>query len=867
MRLTAPRTFAAAALALATAAGTLTAATAATAAAPTVAFIAEIHYDNAGTDTGEFVEVQLPAGSSSAGLSVVRYNGFDGTVYGTDALPAVTAPADGPAVAVLDYPSNGLQNGAPDGLALVDATGAVLELLSYEGVFTATSGPATGLTSTDIGVAETGTEPAGQSLSKRPDSAGSYAWQPPAASTKGQVNPVLPPPAEPPCERTPTYEIGAIQGTGPSAAVTGPVSVRGVVVGDTPGLGGFYLQDADGDGDPATSDGIFVASPVPVGLGDTVAVAGEASERFGQTQIASSGDVQVCQPGSAADLPAPAPLDLPAGDEPREAVEGMLVAPQDDLTVSEVYALTRYGELTLSQGGVLVQPTEAARPGSAEALAVATENARRRIILDDASNASTSATNRPYLSPTTPVRVGDVLAFAEPLVLGYGFNAWRLQPADGSPEGVFAPQDTRPATPDPVGGDVRLGAFNVLNYFLTFTGPDARGADSAAALDKQAAKTVAAISALGADVVTLMEVEDTDSTGYSPGNADTAVADLVGRLNAAAGAEQWAYVPLPAELYAVQRDVIRNAIIYRRDVVAPVGDPVGLVDESVWFNAREPQAQTFVKDGDVFTVVANHFKSKSPGTPTGDNVDTGDGQGPWNGDRRRQAASLADFTDRLRASTGDDDVFLLGDFNSYSQEDPVVDLATRGFTDLGPVLDPGRYSYVFNALSGSLDHAFATAAATAKVTDLAYWTTNAVESFAYQYDGDPSLYAPDPYRASDHNPVLVGVDVQERCFGLRPTIVGTPGDDVITGTNRRDVIMGLGGDDQISGLTGGDVICGGAGDDVISGGGGRDRLNGGFGADRLAGDNGDDTLVGGPGEDVLDGGRGRDTLVQEGAES
>ena len=112
-----------------------------------------------------------------------------------------------------------------------------------------------------------------------------------------------------------------------------------------------------------------------------------------------------------------------------------------------------------------------------------------------------------------------------------------------------------------------------------------------------------------------MEIEDTDSTGYGDGTPDQAVADLVGALNAAAGFDKWAYVPLPDELLAVDRDVIRNAIIYQNDVVQPVGDPVGLVDESVWFNAREPIAQTFVKDGDRFTVVANHFKSKSDSTP------------------------------------------------------------------------------------------------------------------------------------------------------------------------------------------------------------------------------------------------------------
>ena len=105
-----------------------------------------------------------------------------------------------------------------------------------------------------------------------------------------------------------------------------------------------------------------------------------------------------------------------------------------------------------------------------------------------------------------------------------------------------------------------------------------------------------AINALGADVVTLMEIEDTDSTGYAPGNADAALADLVGRLNADAGAAMWDYVPLPQELYAVDRDVIRNAIIYKPAEVDTVGDPVGLVDEDVWFNAREPQAQTFTSD-------------------------------------------------------------------------------------------------------------------------------------------------------------------------------------------------------------------------------------------------------------------------------
>ena len=590
------------------------------------------------------------------------------------------------------------------------------------------------------------------------------------------------------CDLDPTHEIGAVQGTAATTPLAGEqVTVRGTVVGDVPGFSGFYLQDPDGDQDASTSDGIFVFSPVAVDLGDTVAVSGEAIEFGGQTQIVSSQDVDVCADGTAADLPVPSALDLPADDAARERLEGMLVRPADALTVSEVFALTRYGELTLSEGGVLVQPTEVARPGTPEAAAVVAGNAARTVLLDDGRDDSRSLTDRPYLSPDTPVRVGDVLEFAEPLVLGHGFGEWRLQPADGTADGVFEPDDTRTLAPGPVGGDVRLATFNVLNYFLTLGGAG-RGADSPEEFEEQAGKIVPAIRALGADVVTLLEIEDTDTTGLTPGNADTALADLVRRLNEATGAEVWAYVPLPQELYGVPRDAIRNGIVYRTDRVQPVGDPVGLVDEAVWANAREPQAQTFAADGDAFTVVANHFKSKSPGDATGDNADDGDGQGQWNGDRVRQARSVAAFAAGLAQRTGDQDVVLMGDLNAYSQEDPVEELRAAGWTDLGERFDPGRYSYVFDGLSGSLDHALATAALTAKVTDVVHWNVNSVESAAYQYDGDPALYAADPYRSSDHDPLVVGIDLDERSQGLVPTVTGTEGDDVLPGTHGRDVV-------------------------------------------------------------------------------
>lgn len=152
--------------------------------------ISEIHYDNAGIDAGEAIEVSAPAGTSFASWSIVLYNGSGGAVYDTDALP-LTAPivCGARQVVVLTYPANGIQNGSPDGIALVGPSG-VAEFLSYEGPFTAVGGPATGLLSTDIGVSENGSEPLGQSLKRD----GFGGWSGPSASTFGTCNDEDPPP-------------------------------------------------------------------------------------------------------------------------------------------------------------------------------------------------------------------------------------------------------------------------------------------------------------------------------------------------------------------------------------------------------------------------------------------------------------------------------------------------------------------------------------------------------------------------------------------------------------------------------------------------------------------------------------------------
>jgi predicted extracellular nuclease len=709
-------------------------------ATPTDARITEIHYDNSGTDTGEAIEVTAPSSVDLKGLTLVLYNGNGGGVY--DTRP-VSRPATGQNAATTPYPSNGIQNGDPDGVALIAPSGAVIEFLSYEGTFTAVGGPADGMRSVSIGVREAGTEPAGQSLQR---DLATGVWSGPKAST-------FAPDAEPLCAGARTVPIGEVQGDGAASPCQGAtVTIAGTVVGDTQqGLSGFFVQDA-GDGDPSTSDGIFVfGSRAPqVALGDQVTVIGKVSEFNNLTEI-SQDSVQITGSGM---LPAPTDLPLPSSDAQREALEGMFVAPTADLTVTEVFSLDTFGEIQLAQGGRLVTATEAAEPGPAAA-AVAAENARRSIVLDDGVSAQLNTqappAAPPYLTVDDPVRVGDT-AVLESVVLSQRLASYRFEPADGTSEGTtFAATNPRPVAPDAVGGDLRIADFNVLNYFVDFPsefGDKARGATDADELAEQQAKIVTAITALDADVITLHEIEN--SAILTPETPYRALETLVDALNQAQGPDTWRYVRAHEA-----SDVITNAIIYRVSAASPVGEPMKPVEGVVWDNAREPIAQTFRSRGEVFSVIANHLKSKGSGCGAGSDDPQ---QGNCNGDRVAQATALAAFAVEVAATAGDPDVLLTGDFNSYRNEDPLDVLRSAGFTE---VFTPGEYSYVFQGGSGSLDHVFATATMLPKVTGHTIWDINATESFAYEYDAAyEGLYAPYAFRASDHNPTLVGVDTK-----------------------------------------------------------------------------------------------------------
>lgn len=577
--------------------------------------------------------------------------------------------------------------------------------------------------------------------------------------------------------------IGSVQGPGPSAAITGPVTTKGVVTADFEGaaaVGGFYLQDVNGDANTATSDGIFVytGNANLVAKGQVVRVTGYARERYGQTTLngansdtsaITAGGVDQCGPGSVAVTDVVLPW---ASATVPEQYEGMLVRFPQDLVIAGTSDYDRYGELTLAAPASgeprLLTGTEVGQPGPA-ALAITATNVLSTVILDDAASGQNPAALRhPDGAPfglSHLFRAGDTVS-ATTGVLGFDYSAYRLYPTAAA---TFTVTNPRPAAPS--GGAVRVASVNASNYFLTGDGAGLCGpaktmpcrgwdADQPAEFTRQRTKLLSALATVDADIIGLTEVENT--TDVEP------LSDLVTDMPG------WSYI----DTGTIGTDAIRSGLLYRTSDVAPVGAFAVLdagVDARFVDTANRPTlAQAFrdLTTGDVFTVAVNHFRSK--GSACAGDPDLGDGQGDCNGIRTQAAQALMDWLATDPSGSGTSDVLVIGDLNSYSQEDPVRaviagadDTAGTGddFTDLlGEEPAGARYSYIFDAQAGSLDHALASSSLAAHVVLAAVWHVNSDESDVLNYDttfkpdSQEALYAPDAYGFGDHDPLIVGID-------------------------------------------------------------------------------------------------------------
>ena len=562
--------------------------------------------------------------------------------------------------------------------------------------------------------------------------------------------------------------IYTIQGNGASSSYDNSVVItEGIVTADFQGtkqLKGFFIQAFPGDGDPLTSDGIFVydnSFPVDVSVGDAVQVKGEVDEFNTTTEIKNLQSITKQSSGNAFApvnilLPVTATTDL-------EKYEGMYVQFAQTLTVSENFTLGRYGELTLSANGRNINPTNFIDPnddpasgtsstGSSNVAAVIAQQTRNKnssIVLDDGSTVQNPAVI-PYLNPLdTTLRTGTTVTNLKG-IMDFAFNVYRIQPTI-QPDFAYA---ARPGVPMVGNANVKIASFNVLNYFNGDGAgggfPTPRGANTVVEFSRQRAKIIQAIKQLNADVIGLMEMEN---DGDGP---NSAIADLVSGLNAAAGVGTYDYIRDPTGMNGnTGTDAIKVALIYKPGSVTPAGFSQADVNP---VHNRPPLAQAFTLNANAekFTVLVNHFKSKGCTDATGLDIDQADGQGCFNDRRKVQATALLNFISALQTSSGDKDIISVGDYNAYEQEDPLDILAAGGLKNL--ITD--NYSYVFDAQAGSLDHALVTNLLAMHVTGAQKWHINADEPIVKDYNQEfnPAyVYKADAFRSSDHDPVLIGL--------------------------------------------------------------------------------------------------------------
>jgi predicted extracellular nuclease len=804
-----------------------------------------------------------------------------------------------------------------------------------------------------------------------------------------------------PCEDpfTPIYDI---QGDGPIAAMTGTVTTEGVVVGDfegptSGGLQGFYLQDAAGDIDPTTSDGIFVFTGnniydnagTTIDVGDVVHVTGFARERFpnaitgqgltsltgaaNQTTAVPAVDIHVCGTGSVTptDVTMPfASLGYP------ERFEAMLVRFPQPLVIAEYFNYEFVGEIVIAlpldgesrpfTGTAIDEP--GIGPNSPANLRTAA-NSLRRITLDDGLGVTNPTSVRhPNGNPfslANRFRGGDRVANATG-VLGFDFGLYRILPTAPADYTAVNP---RPASPQDVGGRLTVSAMNTLNFFITADYPsgnpldndcgpannlECRGWDNPAdpvsdpiqdnEFVRQRTKLLQALAGLDADVLGLNELEN--STGVDP--LGDPVNGIVAGLNDPTIFGPGTYDSI--DTGPIGTDAIKVGLIYKPAIVTPVGSykllTTAVDPRFIDTKSRPALAQTFQENatGERFTVVVNHLKSKGsacldvdldPGPGSDPDNDLLDGQANCSGTRTLAAKALVDWLATDPTGSGDPDFLIAGDLNSYAMEDP-IDAIKAGPDDLANTADDytnliakyqGKYaySYTFDGQAGYLDHSLAGPTLVRQVTGAAEWHINSDEPDLLDYDvsNKPStvdqIYEPNQYRTSDHDPVLVGLDLDApptfqfvaggSCSTVanggsflvnvadlqtepgslslsltgntNPTLVPNGNVSISGAATRTIAIAAADGESGTGTLTfslgdgantvtfdinvqigtdADETLTGTAGSDLLVGYQGADSLSGLGGADVLCGGQGGDTLSGGDGADTLEGGQGADSL-------
>lgn len=831
---------------------------------PANIFINEIHYDNSGADVNEAIEVAGTAGLDLTGYRLVLYNGSNtpgaAVVYGTINLSGVIDD-EGQGFGAVSFAATGLQNGVADGIALIAPDGTVVQLLSYEGVFTAAAGtPAAGVTSTDIGVSEDGTGAATSSLQVTGTGGGAadFTFQPSAPASFGRLNdgqifigpngtgqvsigdasvvegdsgvqqivftvrrgggsgqtasvdysvnfdgtatiddfaPGLI------TRGTVTFGIGesvkqiviGVNGdTLPegnesfSVALSNPIgnivitdaSATGTIINDDPvtlaifeiqgeshrsavagqtvtttGIvtavdsNGFYIQDARGDGNARTSDGIFVLTTTApnVMVGDGVTVRGRVDEflpgnnpdNLTTTQISSQA-VMVTSTGNA--LPTAVLIGTGGVLPPSTVFEDDGFTSFDPLTdAADFYESLEGMRVTIdaplvTSGTNSFGETQVVASGGVGATGV---NARGGITIG--SDTRDFNPERIQIDDDSGIFAGFVPNFGQgdrlssvTGIVNYNFSTYEVLVTEAVTVTLDAPAPTREIAGFAGTADrLTIATYNLENLDPTDTKFDILARDIA-------------INLRAPDIIGVQEIQDADGAGTGSNLSGTVTANLLISAIRAAGGPNYAYVEVaptvPNSTGGEPNGNIRNGFFYNVDRVSFVANSAVAVPGSAFNGSRQPLAAQFVFNEQTVTAISVHSTSRGGSDPlfgaTQPPVDAGDGA------RTAQATALRAYIDGLLGADPAANIAVLGDFNGFTFENAIQTLERGGaLTDLNRLLAPEeRYSFVFEGNAQALDHILVTAGLAANAQ------YDAVHLNAEQPDT--------PARGTDHDPQI-----------------------------------------------------------------------------------------------------------------
>ncbi|MGF1681835.1 ExeM/NucH family extracellular endonuclease [Photobacterium minamisatsumaniensis] len=594
---------------------------------------------------------------------------------------------------------------------------------------------------------------------------------------------------------------------------------------------GFYIQDQQGGGNACASSGIFVhGATTGLSVGDKVDVYGKVQEYYGATQL-SVGKNPIIKTGTGNIEPTAlrignCEVDGVAEKDNFEITlerhEGMWVKldKDTDMKVARTFGFD-FGpfrnNMVASYGAVNYHPNQKYAPGSEDAIAVSRSNKQRRLFIESPKKAPNGVipwypefgTDNGTGTTDDYIRVGATIDGMEGFI-GFSHDEYRLFVTNKADASFFNHEGIeRTEHPEVKEGDIKIGAFNVLNYFTSPFGGASnpleqnRGADNGDDFQVQGDKLAAAMLAIDADIWSFLEVEN---NGY---DYMSSIVEITRRLNEQLPPEKHYAIMRHPEMKTVGTDAISTKVIYRPTVVSleraeVIEMPAQHVPARYWPEGVEAKSAfqrhsmtgvfTVNGNGERLILSSNHFKSKGSecwedhDMETGEVVDA-DEQGQCENFRVSAAYTLAEALDEL-----DGHKIILGDLNSYAHEDPIMLLTNSApegyeikaarntflggkelhgndgalfnhtpynYIDIIAKLHPDGFSYSYSDTVGNLDYALISPSLLPHVVDATEWNINSRESTLFEYPtkntGKFGKYD-DPFRSSDHDPAILTLD-------------------------------------------------------------------------------------------------------------